>query len=228
MKDRHTMRAWSLLALSATAVLPIALACQPPQNNPPPNVATTASGAYPYAAAPPGYPPAYPGQPGYPAPTAAQPSYPPATTGQAAYPAAPPPGYAAPGYPAPGTMPPGPAQPAPSGSSAPGLAPTDPNSLQGILQGIQSALQGQTVPGGGGGIDLTDIGLKAYALRVAPGMQPDGDELKQTLQQGQHAVMMVTLQAGKGAWASGLRAGESGAQRAMAHPPNPPPVMRAP
>ena len=28
-------------------------------------------------------------------------------------------------------------------------------------------------------------------------MQPDGDELKQNLQQGQHAVMMVTLQAGK-------------------------------
>jgi hypothetical protein len=28
-------------------------------------------------------------------------------------------------------------------------------------------------------------------------MQPDGDELKQNLQQGQHAVMMVTMQAGK-------------------------------
>jgi hypothetical protein len=90
-----------------------------------------------------------------------------------------------------------PGQPAPTGSAAPGLAPTDPNSLQGILQGLQSAMQGQTVPGGAGGTDLTDIGLKGYALRVAPGMQPEGDELKQNLQQGQHAVMMVTLQAGK-------------------------------
>ncbi len=38
----------------------------------------------------------------------------------------------------------------------------------------------------------------------------------------------LTRQAGRGAWLSGLRAGESGAHRAMAHPPKPPPVMRAP
>jgi hypothetical protein len=83
------------------------------------------------------------------------------------------------------------------------LTQTDPNSLQGILAGLQGALQGQTQPSGGGSTggggvgDLTDIGLRAYALKVAPGMQPEGDELKQNLQQGQHAVMMVTLQAGK-------------------------------
>jgi hypothetical protein len=66
------------------------------------------------------------------------------------------------------------------------------------LQGLAGALTGQTVPGGGGAVgDLTDAGLKAYALRVAPGMQPEGDELKQQLSEGQHAVMMVTLQAGK-------------------------------
>jgi hypothetical protein len=51
---------------------------------------------------------------------------------------------------------------------------------------------GSALPG-----DLTDAGLRAYALKVAPGMQPEGDELKQSLTQGQHAVMMVTLQAGK-------------------------------
>jgi hypothetical protein len=51
-------------------------------------------------------------------------------------------------------------------------------------------------PGGLGG-DVADIGLKAQAMRVAPGMQPEGDELKQNLGEGQHAVMMVTLTAGK-------------------------------
>jgi hypothetical protein len=69
--------------------------------------------------------------------------------------------------------------------------------LQGILQGLQTAFQGTVVPGGALGGDPTDAGLKLYALKVAPGMQPEGDELKQNLTQGQHAVMMVTLQAGK-------------------------------
>jgi hypothetical protein len=199
MKDSHRIRAWSLLALGASAAVPLAVACQPPDNNPPPAVAGMGSAGYPYPGTQPGYPPGYPPQPGYPPPagypTAAQPPgypLPGAATGQPGYP---PP--ATPGYPPPAGMPPGQAQPAPSGSAAPGLAPTDPNSLQGILQGIQNAMQGQTVPGGGAGVDLTDIGIKAYALRVAPGMQPEGDELKQNLQQGQHAVMMVTLQAGK-------------------------------
>jgi hypothetical protein len=203
MNETHKIRTWSLGALSAAAIVPLlAVACQPPANAGPPNVAGMGSAGYPYPGQP-GYPPGYPGQPGY-APPGTQPAYP------AGYPAAGPPGYpppgtpgqpaypgAAPGYPPPaGTMAPGQPQPAPSGS-APGLAPTDPNSLQGILQGLQGAMTGQTVPGGASGIDLTDVGLKAYALRVAPGMQPDGDELKQNLQQGQHAVMMVTLQAGK-------------------------------
>jgi hypothetical protein len=100
--------------------------------------------------------------------------------------------------------PPG-ATPAPSGSAAGPLAPTDPNSLAGILQGIGGAIQGTLTPnsgassgGGGGGIaDLTDAGLRAFALKAAPGMQPEGDEMKQSMTQGQHAVMMVTLQAGK-------------------------------
>jgi len=44
---------------------------------------------------------------------------------------------------------------------------------------------------------LTEAGLKVQALRMAPGMQPEGSELKQNLPEGQHAVMMVTMQAGK-------------------------------
>jgi hypothetical protein len=77
------------------------------------------------------------------------------------------------------------------------LAPTDPNSLQAILQGIQNAFPGAVVPGGAPSGDLTDAGLKLLAARLAPGMQPEGDELKQNMTEGQHAVMMVTLQAGK-------------------------------
>jgi hypothetical protein len=94
----------------------------------------------------------------------------------------------------------GQAQPsaAPAGSAAPGpLAPTDPNSLQSILAGIQGALQGTLVAPGTLPADLTEAGLKAQALRVAPGMQPEGDQLKQNLTEGQHAVVMLTLTAGK-------------------------------
>ena len=170
MHQNRRVRTWSLVALGATVVLPIAVACQPPENSQPPNVAG-ANTQYP------GYPPGY-GQPGYPPPgqtgyapgtypPPGQPTYPPpaGTPGQPVYP-----GTAAPGQPLPGTVAPG--QPAPTGSAAPTLAPSDPNSLQGILQGIQNAMQGQTVPGGGGGVgglDLTDVGLKAQGMRVAPG-----------------------------------------------------------
>jgi hypothetical protein len=94
----------------------------------------------------------------------------------------------------------GQAQPSapPAGSATPGpLAPTDPNSLQSILAGIQGALQGTLVAPGTLPGDLIEAGLKAQALRVAPGMQPEGDQLKQSLTEGQHAVVMLTLTAGK-------------------------------
>jgi hypothetical protein len=189
MNENRIAKRWLLVALGAAAVVPFGVACGG-SSNPPPNTATTASaGMVAQGQPPPGYPgappPGYPGaQPGYPA---AQPTggYPPPQQ---------------PGYPAPAQAQPGyPAQPAPAGSQTPPgpLAPTDPNSLQGILQGLGTALQGTVVPGGALGGDVTDLGLKAYALKVAPGMQPDGDELKQNLTQGQHAVMMVTMQAGK-------------------------------
>jgi hypothetical protein len=204
MNDNRNVRVWPLVALGVTAILPLAAACGGSSNTPPPNTASagTANGGvgqqppgYP-GAAPPGYPgaaaPGYPAttQPGYPA---AQPGYPP--PGQTT--AYPPAGQPQPGYPPPG-QPSGPA-PAPSGSQTPPgtLAPTDPNSLQGILQGIQNAFPGAFVPGGAVSGDVTDAGLKLYATRAAAGMQPEGDELKQNLNEGQHTVIMVTLQAGK-------------------------------
>jgi hypothetical protein len=217
MSDNRKVRSWLLASLAATTVVPVIPACAGANNGsgatgaasvgmqtpppgwppgypyPPPPGYGYPPGAYPPpgGTAPPGYPPGYPGTaappPGYPA-TGAPPGYPPPAG------TAPPPGYPPPGYP------PAAGQPtaAPSGSAAPPLAPTDPNSLQGILQGIQGAVQGTVVPGGGtvpG--DLTEAGLRAYALKSAPGMQPEGDELKQTFTEGQHVVMMVTMQAGK-------------------------------
>jgi hypothetical protein len=206
MTDNSRVNVWSLAALGVAAGLPFAAACGANSNQPATTAgagtaAMTAQPMSPYATvaqpqqAPPGYPgaaapPGYPTQQtGYPAqqpayaPTAAptyapQPTYPPAQ----AYPTA-----AAPAPTAPA------ATPAPAGT----LAPTDPNSLQGILQGIQTAIQGTVVPGGAVPTDITEAGLKAYALKAAQGMQPEGDELKQTMTEGQHAVMMVTLQAGK-------------------------------
>jgi hypothetical protein len=59
-------------------------------------------------------------------------------------------------------------------------------------------MMGTVIPGGTAMPgDLTEAGLRAYALKVAPSMQTEGDLLKQNLTEGQHAVMMVTLQAGK-------------------------------
>jgi hypothetical protein len=194
MNDHRTLRVCTRVALGVAAVLPFAAACG--GSSPPPatasGAATTGMGQTPppaYGGAP---PPGYPGTPppGYPgaAPTA----YPPQAQGQPQYP--PPAGQ--PNYPPPANQPPGTA-PAPTQAPPGPLAPTDPNSLQGILNGIQTALQGTVVPGGATSGDLTDAGLKLLAVRVASGMQPEGDELKQTLTEGQHAVMMVTLQAGK-------------------------------
>jgi hypothetical protein len=203
----------SLAALGAVAIAPmLTLACGG-NSNAQPN--TAANGMATAQAGPPpagypqqGYPPGYPGQPGYAQqPPAGYPQQQPppgyAQQPQQPYPAQPQPGYPAqpqPGYPQAQPQPGYPAQPqpAPTASAAPPpLAPTDPNSLQGILQGIQGALGGTMVAGGALSGDLTDAGLKAQAMRVAPGMQPEGDELKQTLNEGQHAVIMVTLQAGK-------------------------------
>jgi hypothetical protein len=199
MNENRRVRAWSLGALGALTVVPLAVACGG-SNNAQPNTAATGTAAmgqpppgYP-AQQPPGYPPGYPQQqPGYPQQQpgyAQQPAgYPQQQPQAAGYP------QAQPGYPQQPQAQPQ-AQPGPSAAPAP-LAPTDPNSLQGILQGLQGAFSGTLVNPGTLGGDLTDAGLKAMALRVAPGMQPEGSELKQTLTEGQHAVIMLTLQAGK-------------------------------
>lgn len=197
MDKNRRVKAWSLIALGVVSIAPFGAAACGGSNSQPANTAGTANGMVGMGQPPPpGYPGAAP--PGYPG--APPPGY--AT-------AAPPPGYAQPapqpGYPAPGAQPgygspPPPATaPAPGGSQTPPgpLAPVDPNSLQGILQGIQTAVQGTMAPGGALSGDVTDAGLKLHAARVAPGMAAEGEELKQNLAEGQHAVMMVTLQAGK-------------------------------
>jgi hypothetical protein len=191
MNDDIKVRVWSLVALGATTIVPLAVACGG-GSNPPPNTANTATATVGMGQPPPpGYPgappPGYPGAPAAGYPTAAAPGYAPAQP-------APQPGYAPP----PGAQPPATAAAPPGPQAPPGpLAPTDPNSLQGILQGIQAALPGAFAPGGAVSGDVTDAGLKLQAARVAPGMQPEGDELKQSLSEGQHAVMMVTLTGGK-------------------------------
>jgi hypothetical protein len=180
-----------LFALSAAAMAPFASACAG-KSNPPP--ATAANGTAPPlgGASAPGYASSYPlAQGGYQQPP---PGYPQQTP--PGYPQPQPPGSPAP---APYAAQPGQPQPAASGAQTPAapLGPTDPATLQGILQGLQGAITGQMVPPGALTGDVTEAGLKAVALKVAPGMQPEGDELKQVLNEGQHAVMIATLQAGK-------------------------------
>ena len=190
--SRSKIRGWSLLAVGAISVVPVVVACGGSNSGTQPAMAP--NGMASAGSMPPGYPqqgapPGYPAQAGYPQQPA---GYPPQQAPQAGYPQQPAgyPPQPQPGYP---QQP----QPAPAPTAAPtALAPTDPNTLQGILNGLQGALGGQTVTPGGIG-DLTDAGLKAQALRYAPNMQPEGDEVKQTLSEGQHAVVTVTLQAGK-------------------------------
>jgi hypothetical protein len=194
----------SLAAVAGAALAPLGAGCG--GSNPPSN--TAANGSVTLTQPPPGYqgaPPGYPGSPGpayaqqpagypqqqpqpYPQQGYPQQGYPQQQAQPQAYP------QAQPGYPA--QPQPAPGQPAASATPAP-LAPTDPNSLQGIIAGLQAAIPGQLAMPGGMTTDPVEAGLKLLALKDAPGMQPEGQELKQTLSEGQHAVMMVTLQAGK-------------------------------
>jgi hypothetical protein len=216
--DMNETRAWRAVAAGVGAAIVVA-GCHPnsgaPVNAPPTATVSQPANGYPASyPPPPGYPGTYyssapPGYPQQPAVAAPAPGTYPAPAPYATQP--PPGGAAAPPAQAPGSWsqgpppgaPPGypPAQaPPPTASSAPPaapLAPTDPNSLQSILAGIQGALQGILVAPGSLPADITEAGLKAQALRLAPGMQPEGPELKQTLAEGQHVMMMVTLQAGK-------------------------------
>ena len=176
MNENRMVPALLRAALGVASIIPLGGGCG--GSAPQASAATNATASTPAAQPPPAYaaapPPGYPGAPAT--------AYPP----QAAYtaPAPQPTGYPAPaqtgypGYPAPAAAPPPVGTPAASGNATPPgpLAPTDPNSLQGILAGLQGALQGTLVSPGGGALPA---------------------DLKQDLPEGQHAVMMVTLQAGK-------------------------------
>jgi hypothetical protein len=172
-EDRR--RVWPAMAFGIAAAT-FTAACGARSNA----ASTSATNAPRTAGPPPVYPAAQPAgyAPQLTSPPAAQSAY--APTSQALS-AAPPPGQALS------------ASPVPAGP----LAPFDPNSLQSILQGIQGALQGTLIAPGALPADLTEAGLKSQSLRVAPGMQSEGDQLKQNLPEGQHAVMMLTMQAGK-------------------------------
>jgi hypothetical protein len=191
----------SLVALAGVAAGPFAVGCGGGNSQP---SSTPPSGSVSVTQPPPGYqpggPPGYPGQPaGYPQQQAyPQQGYPQQQQAPAGYP------QQQQGYPQQQQpmqqqpMQPQPAAGAPAASAAAGpLAATDPSSLQGILAGLQAAIPGQMALPGGMTADPVEAGLKLIAAKDAPGMQPEGQELKQTLNEGQHAVMMVTLQAGK-------------------------------
>jgi hypothetical protein len=202
--NEERRRVWPAIAFGVAAATCMA-ACGA-RSTAPSSSATNASVAagpppvYPAAAQPAGYPASQPGNAGqaaYPPPQApgyavSQPGYAP----QLASPAAAQSANAPTSQGVSAAAPPGPAPSASQTLSGP-LAPFDPNSLQSILQGIQGALQGTLIAPAALPADLTEAGLKAQALRVAPGMQPEGDQLKQNLAEGQHAVMMLTMQAGK-------------------------------
>jgi hypothetical protein len=143
-----------------------------------PQAGASASAAY-NAPPPGGYPPG---------------SYPPPNTG--AYPQGgyPPPNTGA--YPQGGYPPPaGTVAPAPTGSGVPGLGgvPVDPNLLAQIAAAGAAVMGGGVIPAG----DPIEAGIKAEAAKSAPGMQPEGASVKDTLAADGHRSLLVTLQGGK-------------------------------
>ena len=85
---------------------------------------------------------------------------------------------------------------------AAGAASGTPSPLPGIpldpalLGQIGSANLAILTPGGVAG-DPIEAGIKAAATRYAPNMQPEGQMAKDTLQEGAHKEMLVTLTGGK-------------------------------
>ncbi len=74
---------------------------------------------------------------------------------------------------------------------------TDPNVLNPLLQAAQNAAAALMQNPGAVPGDPIEAGIKASAAAHAKGMQPDGQIAKADLKEGDHASMMVTLQAGK-------------------------------
>lgn len=109
----------------------------------------------------------------------------------------PPPGGYPPGYPgAPtnaGTGTGYPSGPAPSGSQGPmGPVTSDPNGLQSILAGVAAAASAFLTPGGAPG-DSGEAGLRQSAARVAPGMAPEGQMMKESVTEGGHKTMSLPM-----------------------------------
>jgi hypothetical protein len=88
--------------------------------------------------------------------------------------------------------------PAASGGAAPltTVLTTDPAQLQQMFAAAASASNAFLAPPGSAG-DPIEGGIKGVASKLAPGMLPDGQIAKGTLQEKGHAEMMVTLEVGK-------------------------------
>lgn len=178
----RSLQSLSLIAVAAVGLVPVVAACGNGKdaNSPTPSASASTAMAPP---PPGGYPPG---------------SYPPpgATT-------APPNGYPPNGYPPPGgtaTAPP-PATgsaPAPTASAGiPGLPgiPLDPTLLQQIATAGATLFGQGAAPVAAG--DPVDVGVKALAAKAAPGMQPEGPLVKDTLAADAHRSEMITLTGGK-------------------------------
>ncbi len=74
---------------------------------------------------------------------------------------------------------------------------TDPAVLNPLLLAAQNAATALMQKPGAVPGDPIEAGIRATATTAAKGMQPDGQIAKADLKEGEHASMMVTLQAGK-------------------------------
>jgi hypothetical protein len=72
----------------------------------------------------------------------------------------------------------------------------DPAQLQQIFGAAASASNAYLSPSGSAG-DPIEAGIRGVASKFAPGLQPDGQIAKGTLQERGHTEMMVTLDVGK-------------------------------
>jgi hypothetical protein len=96
-----------------------------------------------------------------------------------------------------GTAPGGSASASASASSLSTVLTTDPNQLQQMFAAAAAAAGALMQSPGASTGDPVEAGIRATAGRQAPGMQPEGQIAKGTLQEGGHLSMMVTLSAGK-------------------------------
>lgn len=93
--------------------------------------------------------------------------------------------------------PPGQQCPPPQPSAAPlgSVFTTDPNQLAQLLAAIAQGAQASMGPLGVG--DPVELGMKAAAAKYAPGMSPEGQPAKGTLQEGGHLEFIAHMDASK-------------------------------